>query len=340
MGKTSLLVKFEEIAKKEHCLVLRISNYEGNVSNVIELADYITVNLKREILVTKTFGPEYEKLKQYAASITPTIGFGEVSLKVEREQIVQDMFRIRLLKLWDDMKDHFKAAVILIDEAESLERIEGAIIFLREVFQRISGESNYTVVLAGKLNFPEKMSESFSPLNRFFPCSTLVPFNQVEVETYITNQLSQVGVKIEKSALEHISSFTEGHPYVLVAYCYMVFDSLPDEETLITKAQLDMIEIKIRARLAQDFFNPMYHPLTPRAKQVLQTIVHHTTKLDFMFSDAVKWNKSKNNKISPYINELMRKGVIYKLERGRYQFFHGLFVEYVKGLTHPLAEDF
>jgi len=334
MGKTSLLVKFEEIAKKEKCLVLRISNYEGNVTNILELADYISVNLKREILVTKKFGSEYEKFKQYAASISPTIGFGEVSLKIEREQIVQDMFRIRLLKLWDEMKGHFKAAVILIDEAESLERIEGAIIFLREVFQRISGDSNYMVVLAGKLNFPEKMSESFSPLNRFFPCSTLVPFNQSEIETYSTNQLSSVGVKIEKSALNQICHITEGHPYVLVAYCYMVFDSLPESEILITKNHLDVIECKIRARLAQDFFNPMYHPLTPKAKLVLQKIVVNATRLDFMFSDAVKWNKLKNNQISPYISELMRKGVIYKLERGKYQFFHGLFVEYVKELMH------
>jgi len=331
MGKTSILVKFEEIAKRNGCLVLRLSNYEGNVTNIVELAEYITTNLKREIILTKPLGPERERLKQFAASLTPTIGFGDVSLTLEREQVVQDMLRIRLQKLWAEMSDHFQACVILIDEAESLERIEGALIFLREVFQRLASDGNFTVVLAGKLNFPERMSESFSPLNRFFPCSSLEPFEQGEVEQYVQNQLALVDVTIERPVLQYICQRSEGHPYVLVAMCYMIFDALEDDSSIITEVLIATNWERISDRLAQDFFSPMYHPLTPKAKEILQAIATNAGGLEFTFADACRWAKKPRTKVSPYIQELMRKGVLNKLERAKYQIFHGLFACYVSG---------
>lgn len=212
MGKTSIMCKFEEIAKNEGCLVLRLSNYEGNVSTPVELADFITTNLKREILTFKPFGPEWDKLKSWATSIKPTIGFGDISLTIERNAVAQEMFRNRLMKLWEEIKKKTRAAVLLIDEAESLERIEGALVFLREVLQRTATDANYMVVLAGKLSFPERMSESFSPLNRFFPCQTLAPFGKKEGVEYIRRQLNIVGVRIDKDALGYILEESEGHP--------------------------------------------------------------------------------------------------------------------------------
>ena len=337
MGKTSLLNKFEDLARTNQSMVLRLSNYEGNVNCIVELADYITTNLKREILVRKPLGSEYERIKQFAASIKPTISFSDISLSIERNQIVQELFRTRMLKLWEEMKCQYGSCVILFDEAESLEKIEGALIFLREVFQRIAVEANYMVVLAGKLNFPERMSESFSPLNRFFPCSGLTPFSLDESEAYISKQLADVGVSIDIDALSLIALRAEGHPYVLVATCYMIFDGLGSTNR-ISMETIKKLEEPVFSRLAQDFFAPMYHPLTPGAKKVIGKIAANAGTDIFYFRDSVKWMKTKSSNVSPYINELMRKGVINKLERGKYQIFHGLFVEYVNKVTVVMAD--
>lgn len=35
MGKTSIMMKFEQIATDQGCLVVRLSNYEGNVKDII-----------------------------------------------------------------------------------------------------------------------------------------------------------------------------------------------------------------------------------------------------------------------------------------------------------------
>ncbi len=330
MGKTSILMKFEEIAKENKCLVLRLSNYEGNISNILDFAEYITVNLKSEVLSKKPLKKGANKLHDWVITFKPTVGWKDVSLSIEKQQIVQEMFRQRLLKLWDEIKKEYGACVLLIDEAESLEKIEGALTFLREVFQRIAIDSNYIVVLAGKLNFPERMSESFSPLNRFFSCSKLTPFKPDEIKAYVNKKLDTVGVSIDEEALDFICEKSEGHPYVLVAMCYLLFDSLKEEEKHITKEVTTRAEQKIYARLSQDFFSPMHHPITPQAKKILKVIADNTKDLDFTFSDVVNWTKKEGNQISPYIQELFRKGVINKPERGKYQIFHQLFLDYLR----------
>ena len=332
MGKTSILSKFEEIARNDDCIVLRMSNYEGNISNIIDLTDYITTNLKREIISRSAVKNGVDTLLQWTALIKPTFQWNDISLSIEQRQVIQEAFRDRLLKLWKEVKGEYKAIVILIDEAESLERTEGALTFLREVFQRISIEANFMLVLAGKLNFPERMSESFSPLNRYFPSQRLMPFNEQEIREYVIKKLATVKVGVDDEALKTICNLSEGHPYVLVAMCYLIFDSLREGESHITNQVLLRSKEKINARLAQDFFAPMFHPLTPKAKEIMKKIADRTTKTRFSFKDSVDWSGMDKSYVSPYIQELLRKGILNKPERGQYEVFHGLFLEYVKSI--------
>ena len=181
------------------------------------------------------------------------------------------------------------------------------------------------------------MSESFSPLNRFFSCSVLKPFSEDEIARYIQNQLSLVDVKIDASALTFISKKSEGHPYVLVAMCFMIFDSLRESDQKITEQIVINTQEKMYLRLAQDFFSPMMHPLTPKGKTVLQSIVKNVDGTEFNFKEAIKWTGMPRNHVSPYIHEMMRKGILNKLERGRYQIFHGLFADYIREMATEVA---
>jgi hypothetical protein len=332
MGKTSILIKFAEIAKKEKCLVVRLSNYEGNVTDITDFSDFLSSNIKTELLSKKPIDGKVQDIVNWAKSLTPQIQWNDIKLSLEKKQLVQKIFSDRLIKLWDEIKKDFKACVILIDEAESLEKIDGVFQFLREVFQRVSEETNYMVILAGKLNFPERMSESFSPLNRFFPVWKLDPFNEKDIQIYIEKKLKTVNVTIDNKAIQLIAEKSEGHPYVLVSMCYIIFDSLIDNERIISGDVTDRAMPKIHCDLAKDFFSPMYHPLTPKAKTVLYKIALNLKELDFSFREACVWTGMERNIVSPYIQELLRKGIINKPERGQYQVFHKLFLDYVKNM--------
>jgi Holliday junction resolvasome RuvABC ATP-dependent DNA helicase subunit len=176
------------------------------------------------------------------------------------------------------------------------------------------------------------MSESFSPLNRFFPSWKLEPFNEKEIKTYIEKKLKTVDLTIDDEAIRSITTRSEGHPYVLVSMCYIIFDSLTDNERVISEDVISRAYPKIYYELAKDFFSPMYHPLTPKAKSVLYKIAFNLKDLDFSFREACIWTEMERNIVSPYIQELLRKGILNKPERGQYQVFHKLFLDYVKNM--------
>jgi Cdc6-like AAA superfamily ATPase len=326
MGKTSLLLKFEQMAKENNCLTIRLSNYEGNVNSIVELTEFISSNLKREV-ISKNF---VEGVEQWLKTFKPTIEWNDLAFSIEKQQIVQELLTERLLRIWDKVKYKYKAIVIFIDEAESLEKVEGSLPFLREVFQKLSLDANYMLVIAGKLNFPERMSESFSPLNRFFPVHKLERFNEEETSKYLNRKLNSVNVKVDEEVISKLTLLSEGHPYVLVAMSYLIFDSLEDIDNKINIKIVDRCMDKIKGKLAQDFFAPMYHPLSRKAKKIICEISNNVNDLDFTFKDAINWTKMEGNYLSPYMLELTRKGIINRPERANYQIFHSLFKTYLK----------
>lgn len=336
IGKTSILVKFEEVAKKENCLVVRLSNYEGNIKTIMDFSDFISTNIKLELLTKQPFGKGLQKFSDWLSSLKPQIEWNDVKLSFDKRQIIQECLRARLTELWNEIKKTHKTCVILMDEAESLEKIEGIFQFLREVFQRTSVDCNYMLVLAGKFNFSERMSESFSPLNRFFPVNRLEPFEIDEIKKYVDKKLNSTAITIENDALQIIMHNSEGHPYVLVSMCYVIFDNLSESETKITKECVTHAMPKIYYELEKDFFAPIYHPLTPKAKEILYKITKAIKGTNFTFKEAVKWAELEGNYVSPYIQELLRKGIINKPDRGKYQIFHKLFVDYVNLIHNRL----
>ena len=155
MGKTSILVKIEDIAKKNNCLVFRMSNYEGNVKTIIHLTDYLILGIKQELLDKSILKGKLNNLGEWIKTLRPMISYKEVELSFEERKIAaQTILRKNFVKIWNEVNKEYPAIVILIDEAEALEKIEGAFQFLRETFQRLSAEAKYCVVLCGKLNFP------------------------------------------------------------------------------------------------------------------------------------------------------------------------------------------
>lgn len=328
MGKTSILNKFEEIAKTENSLVVRISNYEGNAKDTVELAGILIASIQRELISRNPVSKTLTKFGKWLSSFKPSIEIQGVSVTFERKQMAQEVLREKLQEIWQNVKEKYTSIVILVDEAESLENI-GALTFLREVFQRVQSNSNYMIVLAGKFNFPERMSEQFSPLNRFFPAQRLRRLEEGEISEYLTNRLNETKVKISKSATYEIFKKSEGHPYVLVCISFLVFDSLNENENEVNHNLVGRCIWKIRGRLSQDFFTPMFHPLSPQAKRIICEIAKKIKGLKFTLGEATQITKMQNNQLSGYFAEFLKRGILTKPSRGIYWIFHALFKEYL-----------
>jgi hypothetical protein len=332
IGKTSILIKMDEFAKNNNCLVLRISNYEDNIHDIRELTNSIISNLKNRLYDEKTLEKKIAQFGEWIQSIRPILAYKEFSVSFtteERKFLAETQLRKNLIEIWNKIENEYSAIVILIDEAEALDRIEGGLSFLREVFQRISHDANYMVVLCGKLNLPEKMSESFSPLCRFFPSYTLSPFDEKETFGYIDKMLFSVNCYATEDCKKKIFRESAGHPYVIVKMCETTFSELEGGRNEIKLTHFLKAQPKIILDLERDFFIPMYHPLTPKAKKIICKL-SDLNKLDFSFQEAKEISKMGSSNISPYISEMVRKGCINRPERAKYQFFHKLFLEFIK----------
>ncbi len=330
MGKTSLLVKIEEVAKQKKCLVFRMSNYESLVKGITELTNYLILGLKNEYYASASVKKKMMELGEWATTLRPVVAYKEASLSFEEKKLAaQTILRNNFLSFWKKVEGEYPAIVILIDEAESLERIEGALSFLREVFQRLSHEAKYAVVLSGKLNFPERMSESFSPLNRFFPASPLTYFSKEEAARFMDLTLKSVKVTVDDEVKGIIYEKSEGHPYVLVKMCNILFNELEDDVNKITLKHLEKAYQRITIDLEKDFFNPMFHPVTPKAKKIAFTLLK-LGKRRFLFTEVVKASNLRREEVAPYIQELVRKGCLNKPERATYEFFHAQFIDFLK----------
>ncbi len=334
MGKTSLLVKMEEVAKREKCLVFRMSNYESLVGDITELTNYLILGLKNEYYASASVKKKVTEFGEWATTLRPIVSYGEASLSFEEKKLTaQTILRKNFLSFWKKVEGEYPAIVLLIDEAEALERIEGALSFLREVFQRLSHEAKYMIVLSGKLNFPERMSESFSPLNRFFPAFPLLSFTEEEAISFMHKTSSSVKVSIDQSIMNAIFEKSEGHPYVLVKMCNILFNELGDGEDKITVKHFEKAYPRIVVDLEKDFFNPMFHPVTPKAKRIAFELLK-IGKRKFLFGEVVKVMDLEREQVAPYIQELVRKGCLNKPERANYEFFHGLFIDFLKKRVH------
>jgi hypothetical protein len=332
IGKTSILIKMEAFAKEKNCLVIRMSNYEENIHDTNELTNFLIVTIRQALYENTLLEGKIAEFGEWVKSLKPVIGYKDLSLTFtqdDRKLLAESALRKQLIKIWEKIKDEYSAIVILIDEAESLDRIAGGMSFLREVFQRISHDTKYMVVLCGKLNFPEKMSESFSPLCRFFPSFTLSPFDKKETFNYIDKMLYFVNCYATNEVKEEIFKQSDGHPYVVVKMCEITFNQLNNGENEMSINHFRVAYPKIILDLERDFFFPMYYPLTPKAKEIINKL-SSMDKIDFTFKETMDFTGMGSSKVSPYISELVRKGCLDRPERANYHFFHKLFLKFIQ----------
>ena len=87
--------------------------------------------------------------------------------------------------------------VIMLDEAEHLQSIDGAWGFIRSVFTRLlEKKHNYLIVVSGKLNLFKNIKEIFSPMERFFFPKEIGNLNKEETIEAIEKPLTENNVSI------------------------------------------------------------------------------------------------------------------------------------------------
>ena len=346
MGKTSFLAKCECIAEEQNCVVIRFSAIEGEMNDLTSMCNIILAELKGELIKRSKLGRLKADVGKFLENFSFSMTYERIGIEIRKEERnltpwLQREFRETLLSLWSGIENKTPAIIIMVDEAEVLEKIPGALMFLREVFSRLGEKKcGYQLVLSGKLSFQDKMSERFSPLTRFFHPEELERLTLEETRHLLHQEFKKVDIDIEEDRVySEVFHLSEGHPYVVTSIGFVICDNLlplfglPEKyKSSANRIKLDLktLEIfsdKINAYLTSEFFGRLYNGASPLEKHILKKLAEIGGIATFI--EIENATKKKRGSLSPALAALVENGAVEKQSRGRYALFHNLFKNYL-----------
>lgn len=342
IGKTSILEKCRSIAEKKGAIVINFSTSipspKGRMTAISELCNIILVELHVKLEVLSRLKRIDEKTAKKAQALISEFFQKRRQLGVG-VQSDTPFFVDTMVQIWECLSTEANCIVIMIDEAERLEQIPNCLSYLRETFIRIETlKARYMLILSGKMSFTTKASDIASPITRFFHIELLENLNKSEMKDFIKLKLEKSGVFIGEETEDVLYKETEGHPYILVTYLYLLFQNLPEDKKEIDKVHYLACLPQIRRFIAKEFFEKIYARSSKQAKEVLRAIgLYREMEIDF--STIKKVMQKHGNNISPYLGELVSRGAIIRVEHGVYKVFHSLFLNYltesIPTVNHP-----
>ena len=331
IGKSSLLRKYEDIAKEQKCITIRL-DLDSSFDSVNTLAQVILTEIKKEGQVYSKLFSVSEKVKEFFRDYKISVEVLGSGVEVDKRADSPKSslaFRSELFKLWENIKDSVPAIIIMIDEAEELERI-AALQVLRNTFTRLAEqECGYMLVISGKLTLFSKIKKIHSPLARFFNPITLTEFIKEESLEALEKPLAESPFKLTQEVKDLIIEASEGHPYIIQLFGYYLCENTATAK--IDKNIYTACFPLVLDGLARQLFNDYYSSLSQREQQALKLIAQEENRIITSAEFAKKENK-KPQEITFLFNRLYKKDCLKKLARGQYQLFHGLFKAYLRSV--------
>jgi hypothetical protein len=330
-GKTVLLRKFEEFCTKKKWLFIR-REFNNKLNQESEFLNALLTDI-----VAKTKGVSLaKKLRE------PIIGFGGRY----KESIEGDFISILLQKYKGTLGDRLES--ILNDVYEAInEAGYNGLVFLYDEFHFIED---------GKItnHFPlSLLLESFSHVQQeglryYLVLSGLPPLfpNLVKAKTYAERMFSvkRIGNLSKEASCEAIRLplknsnifFTDklikaivdetlGYPYFLQFYPFYLIQNIPKKKVGLNEFN-EMYPLLLK-ELDESFFSGRFN----RASEGEQRILFEMAKLgvEKRFSELRKSAKIDKNYLNQILINLINKGLIYRVGRGKYRFTLPLFEKFL-----------
>ena len=311
MGKTALLLEFEDIAKKQGFIVARVSHNEDMLDETIEL-----VQLKGSQYVQDKKSP----VKGFSAG---ALGFS-FGLTFTEEAQRSYGFRVKLEMLCEKLEDHGMGVLILVDEAKTSEKMRQ----LATTYQSLVGDGrNVAICMAG---LPHAVSGILNDsvltfLNRARKVK-LGPISTQEIRAYYDVAFNELGLECAEGVLDDAARAASGFPYLMQLIGYYAelygkpFGAIDD--TTLEKA------VKCaRADLEDSVFAPILAPLSDRDKQLLRAMAQDegVSKV----SDVIKRMGATDSSFQPYRARMIDAGVVEAPRRGELVFAVPFLGEYL-----------
>lgn len=326
VGKTSVLYKFQQI------LIQELSKYIKSFNFIFSLTPQICENLDNFF---RTFLNQLKEEYTASASIkdrlkleiekwTPTI---KIPIADITRKDLTTYFAKDLENLW---KKHLQVAkldvafLFLDDIHHFLPKQPGAYETLRNIFQSLAMKGcKYSLIITGPKILFTYVADMAEPFVRFFHPFYLNSFNLDDTREAIMRPLksTRLDLNIREEVIRRVHERTGGHPYFVIYTMRELLNNLGDKKQI----KIDDFEEtwpKIISSLEKTKFGPDFEIASEEEKKGLRKIAK-------MRQDTVTPSMAgiKDRKI---LSRLENKGLLIKVDRGKYKIYHPLFKEYIK----------
>ena len=234
---------------------------------------------------------------------------------------VAELLRSTLRRYWEQILEPAgKTLLFVLDDADLLQVMDpNALMILRAVFQDLHMyRARYGLVITGPSNLFGEVREVAEPVTRFFEHLPLREFDLGDTADAVRHPLQQVHapIRVSDEAVGWVWEQSHGHPYFVAFIMRDVVDeAMKQKWDRIDVEHLQKCSPYVSAHLETEKFLAEWTYATPAERQILQ---------------ALATGKHIGEGKSALMSRLVRKNLIYRIERGQYAIYHPLFAEFVR----------
>jgi len=313
MGKTALLLKFEELALGQGYVAAKVTANRDMLQDIVGL---LQKNGSR-------FVRSQPKVK--GASVG-AFGFS-AGLTFAEEADKSLSFLNKMILLCEELQRHGKGVALLIDEVQaSTPDLE----VLATTYQSLVGEGlDVCIVMAG---LPHTISAVLNDdILTFLHRATKVylePLALADVGVAYAKAFAQTGKSISPADLQAAAAATKGYPYLLQLIGYYVLQ-YADGESSITSDSLSNAVASARQDMAANIYQPVMRLLSRKDEAFLRAMAQDAGPS--RISDIIKRLKASANTVQAYRRRLIDMGVIASERRGELEIIIPYLGEYLHG---------
>lgn len=222
-------------------------------------------------------------------------------------------------------EDRQSAVAIFIDEIQYLTKKElGALIMAMHKLQQ--RQLPMLLLGAGLPVLLGLAGDSKSYAERLFSFPKVGALSVLDSIRALQEPAKAGGIDFDQDALNEIVRLTQGYPYFLQEWGYLIWNTI--ESSPVTINNVKDCTSKVIERLDENFFKVRFDRLTPGEKVFLRMMAKLGTGPYKLADIANEFNVSLSN-LSPTRSHLIKKGMIYSPTYGYIAFTVPLFDEFM-----------
>jgi len=216
--------------------------------------------------------------------------------------------------------------LLLIDEVQYYSEKELSALIM--AIHRIQQEGLPLVLVgAGLPILPRLAGESKSYAERLFNFPSIGPLEPADGAKAIREPIEGEGISIEDDAVAEIVRVTQGYPYFLQEWGYLVWNLA--KKSPIAKDVVDEASKVATKRLDENFFRVRFDRLTNSEKDFMRAMAEADSG-PYKIGDIAECLGLKVGSLSPRRASLIHKGMIYSPQHGDLEYTVPLFDEFMR----------